>query len=260
MTTACCENAETVEPGSSVPCCVSEAPLRQPITLTVPSLGDLLKTLGILWTFDIVLGTLLLADLHTSGAHHVHRVGPQLQLLAASTAVQVWVLWHFVARKPRQPFLLGIGLAPVSLACVRRWAVIGSGWSAAALTVSSLSDASPHFFDDFFSSNSGLLALSTMFLVMPAFEEMYYRGFIFPVIKRYCGSVAACLFVIAWFTGLHGLQVEWDLTALWTVGAFSTLLTVQRAVYGSISIPLVTHVSYNATVVAFMLVTTLMGL
>jgi len=97
-----------------------------------------------------------------------------------------------------------------------------------------------------------VMALLAVFgvLIAPVVEEMFFRGFMFPVFERSLGLVFAVLATSAVFSLVHGMQYGWrwqNLLMLLGVGAvFGTL----RARTGSILPSTLVHASYNATLFA----------
>lgn len=97
-----------------------------------------------------------------------------------------------------------------------------------------------------------VMALLALFgvLVAPLVEEMFFRGFMFPVFERSLGLVFAVFATSAVFSLVHGMQYGWrwqNLLMLLGVGAvFGTL----RARTGSILPSTLVHASYNATLFA----------
>ena len=97
-----------------------------------------------------------------------------------------------------------------------------------------------------------VMALLAVFgvLIAPVVEEMFFRGFMFPVFARSLGLVFAVFATSAVFSLVHGMQYGWrwqNLLMLLGVGAvFGTL----RARTGSILPSTLVHASYNATLFA----------
>ena len=94
-----------------------------------------------------------------------------------------------------------------------------------------------------------VMALLSVFgvLVAPVVEEMFFRGFMFPVFEKSLGLAFAVFATSAIFSLVHGMQYGWrwqNLLILLGVGVvFGTL----RARTGSILPSTLVHASYNAT-------------
>jgi uncharacterized protein len=102
---------------------------------------------------------------------------------------------------------------------------------------------------DLASTPQGLAAISVMALLVPPFEEVYYRGFILPILRRSVGAVAAVLLVIVWFAAVHAFQVAGDLVAIVTIAFMGAVWTLQRQFTQSLIPPVLTHFSYNSVLV-----------
>ena len=80
-------------------------------------------------------------------------------------------------------------------------------------------------------------------------EEIYYRGFIFPVLCRKLGAVWSILIVTVWFGGVHAAQLHGDWALLPIVTGMGFIFTVQRYLTGSLLPSIVTHWTYNTFLV-----------
>ena len=90
----------------------------------------------------------------------------------------------------------------------------------------------------------------------PLMEELFFRGFLYPALARRIGMGAAVLLTAASFAVLHQGQLAhaWvPLTWLFLVG---TVLTVIRARTKSAALCVIVHMAYNATVFAFVFIST----
>lgn len=87
-------------------------------------------------------------------------------------------------------------------------------------------------------------------LLLPVCEEVYYRGFIYPVLRRAAGVPLAIAMVALWFTADHAMQLSGDWAALAVILLLGVMLTVLRERSGSTLAPAVAHFVYNAGLVA----------
>ncbi len=98
-------------------------------------------------------------------------------------------------------------------------------------------------------------------LVAPFVEEMFFRGFLFPVLARFLGrffsaaargrAAGAAVFLTALvFTAIHGPQLANHWASLSLLFAVSLAFTAARALTGSVAVPFLMHVSYNTTLFA----------
>jgi hypothetical protein len=87
-------------------------------------------------------------------------------------------------------------------------------------------------------------------LLAPVIEELFFRGFLFPVLARRKGVPLAVLLTSVAFMLIHVSQLggAWlPLVILFFVGLSFTLA---RAWTGSVAVPYLMHVAYNATLFA----------
>lgn len=92
---------------------------------------------------------------------------------------------------------------------------------------------------------SGYLLAAFGVLVAPLVEELFFRGFLYPAVARWTGSLASILITAAAFAGLHGAQLAYawaPLVVLFVVGA---VLTIIRARTGSVAMCVLVHMGYN---------------
>src|SRR5262249_35830842 len=86
----------------------------------------------------------------------------------------------------------------------------------------------------------------------PFFEEMFFRGFLYPVLDRRLGAAFAILFTAAAFGLIHAPQLAQAWGPVLVVFLVGLLLTVTRAVTKSLASSVLVHVAYNGTISAFL--------
>lgn len=92
--------------------------------------------------------------------------------------------------------------------------------------------------------------------IAPLIEELFFRGFLYPVLARRGGVAAAVLLTSVAFTLIHASQLAgaWlPLVILFFVGLAFTLA---RAWTGSVAVPYLMHLGYNLTLFAGLFVST----
>ena len=89
----------------------------------------------------------------------------------------------------------------------------------------------------------------------PLMEELFFRGFLYPVLARRMGKVIAILLTSTLFGLLHGAQLgySWAVLIIFLVGV---VLTTVRAVTKSVASSFLVHVGYNATLSALLFIAT----
>jgi membrane protease YdiL (CAAX protease family) len=100
-------------------------------------------------------------------------------------------------------------------------------------------------FDQFFAHRSDAY-LTAIFAVTlgPLMEEVFFRGFLYPVVARRTGAVSAILITALLFGAIHSPQYgySWAVLIIVLVGA---VLTTIRAVTKSVASSFLAHVGYN---------------
>jgi len=103
-------------------------------------------------------------------------------------------------------------------------------------------------------SNAWLLAAFGI-LVAPFVEEMFFRGFLYPVLARWNVGLAVVLTALA-FTAIHGPQLAIHWAPLLLLFSVSLVFTLARVQSGSVAMPFLMHVGYNSTLFAVLFLAT----
>lgn len=93
-------------------------------------------------------------------------------------------------------------------------------------------------------------------LVAPFVEEMFFRGFLYPVLARRVGVAAGVVLTSIGFALIHASQLgnHWaPLLVLFVVGLTFTLA---RAWTGSVAVPFLLHLGYNGALFTLLYITT----
>ncbi len=90
--------------------------------------------------------------------------------------------------------------------------------------------------------------------VAPFVEEVVFRGFIYPVVERWAGTVAAVVTTALLFSAVHVSQLwgSWPAIVLITVVGFT--LSIVRARANALLPSVIIHVSYNSTICLLFLI------
>lgn len=83
----------------------------------------------------------------------------------------------------------------------------------------------------------------------PLMEELFFRGFLYPVLARRWGLIAAISITSVAFGLIHGAQLAFSPGLVLIVFLVGLVLTLVRAKTGSVGSSFVVHVSYNSTLV-----------
>lgn len=92
---------------------------------------------------------------------------------------------------------------------------------------------------------SGYLLAAFGVLVAPLVEELFFRGFLYPAVARWTGSLASILITAAAFASLHGAQLAYAWAPLLVLFVVGAVLTIIRARTGSVATCVLVHMGYN---------------
>jgi membrane protease YdiL (CAAX protease family) len=210
---------------------------------------DLLIALPILWAFDLALGVALGVALVISGGSFELESVPWA-LLATTIVSNLFcavVTWYCVCRRHHQRFKEGFALRHPGRKALMVAVAIGivGGLTGTVLLV--LYSTGQSFMARLASTPSGLVAVVLMALFVPPFEELYYRGFVFPVLKNGLGAGWSIAIVTAWFGFAHSFQLAGDWVGIPVVLTMGLIWTLLRHWRDSLVPSIVCHWTYNTT-------------
>lgn len=103
--------------------------------------------------------------------------------------------------------------------------------------------------DRFFQTPLEAWALSLFGITMaPLFEELFFRGFLYPVLVRRLGSSPAIILTAAGFGFIHAPQLGHAWAPVLVVFLVGLVLTIARAVTKSVASGFIMHMAYNGTI------------
>ena len=210
------------------------------------SLGgkDLLIGVAIIWGFEIMLGVALVLWGGTSMQLVEHPVAILLTTLASSS-LTVLVAWFFTCKKYGKSIYAGFLISRPSRKCFIVSVAIGLGYGLLAIVLLSPYSTGRSMFAEMAKSPVGMSCMIIMALVLPVAEEVYYRGFIFPVLQCKWGSLVAVTVVTLWFATVHVFQNIEELIAIPVIAVAGGIFTIQRSITGNLVPSFVSHWSYN---------------
>lgn len=108
-------------------------------------------------------------------------------------------------------------------------------------------------FDQFFSSprDAYLMAIFAVTLG-PFMEELFFRGLLYPVLARRLGLFWAVLLTALPFALMHMFQYGYAWGVVLLIFIMGVVVTLVRALTGSVAASFLVHVGYNATEMALM--------
>lgn len=83
--------------------------------------------------------------------------------------------------------------------------------------------------------------------VAPLMEELFFRGFLYPVLVRRIGVVASIIVTAALFALIHSSQLGRSWSALLVIFIVGLVLTITRALRKSVGASWLVHMAYNGT-------------
>ena len=84
--------------------------------------------------------------------------------------------------------------------------------------------------------------------VAPAFEELAFRGFLYPALRRWTGMIIAAVLTSIPFALLHAQQLAHAASPLAMVFIVSLVLTAVRQRTGSVAASALVHATYNLSI------------
>ncbi len=258
-------------------------PGNEPLDVAVPEPPprsanwlDLLIVLAVAWSVELVLAVVLVV---AAGGPDLSRV--PLGLLAASLigwAVTLSVAWLFVCRKYGKSFAEGFAVRGVAWWLVLASVAIGVVASVLATLILSALPEGESLMTKLAKQPMGLFVLIAIALVLPPLEELYYRGFLYPILASSFGALAtwllksmgaaptdervghvlggigAVVVVSIWFGAVHIAQLAGTWMGIPIVFTMGVIWTVMRHRTGSVVPGMVCHFSYNLGLVVITLV------
>ncbi|HVP00522.1 MAG TPA: CPBP family intramembrane glutamic endopeptidase [Bryobacteraceae bacterium] len=169
-------------------------------------------------------------------------------------ALLLGVLHLLVAWRYRQPFWKSLGWKafrmPFLVAAAGPVLAVASSTLGVVLKAPPL----PSPIEDLISDRRSLLVMVLFLTVIgPVFEELIFRGFLFPLLARSMGPWAGILISAIAFALVHGAQYHWSWQHLAVVGTAGAVFGFVRYKSGSTAAATLVHTGYNATLfVAFL--------
>jgi uncharacterized protein len=174
------------------------------------------------------------------------------QTLISQSAL--YLLLHFalyllVAWRYRKPFWRSLGwVRPVRGAW---WCVVGGPLLAIAVSVLGAAFHAPEVPDPIKNLITGREALIIVMLfgvvVGPVYEEIFFRGFLFPLLAKTFGVAAGVILSAVPFALLHGPQYQWAWQQLVLVGIAGVAFGFVRSQTGSTAASTILHSCFNLT-------------
>jgi len=103
--------------------------------------------------------------------------------------------------------------------------------------------------DEFFRTARDAYVLSLFgVLFAPVFEEVFFRGFLYPVVARRLGFYPAIVITAILFASIHATQLKYSWGPVLIIFLVGIALTTVRALKKSLSATILMHMAYNGTI------------
>ena len=111
--------------------------------------------------------------------------------------------------------------------------------------------------DSFFRTPAEAWALGILSITLaPLMEELFFRGFLYPVLARSLGLPVAVFVTALGFALLHGAQLMFSWGPVLVIFLVGLILTVVRAKTNSVAASVLIHMAYNGTITVAMFAAT----
>jgi hypothetical protein len=111
--------------------------------------------------------------------------------------------------------------------------------------------------DTFFQTPAEAWALGILSITLaPLMEELFFRGFLYPVLARSLGLPISVFLTALGFALLHGAQLMFAWGPVLVIFVVGLVLTMVRAKTNSVGAGVVIHMAYNATITVAMFAAT----
>jgi hypothetical protein len=145
-----------------------------------------------------------------------------------------WTAIRWIWPRRYWPALIALGIAMVSMQGLERFFKLPQ-----------------HVPMEDFLSTPLMAVLTGVFAVTlgPLMEELFFRGFLYPVLARRSGMFAAIVITSVAFGIIHAAQLAFAWGLVLIIFVVGIVLTTVRAKTRSVAASFVVHVSYNSTLV-----------
>ena len=107
--------------------------------------------------------------------------------------------------------------------------------------------------DKFFNDMSSAYLMAFFGIaVAPLLEELFFRGMLYPILRRGFGVVVGLALTAAAFAAIHGAQLAYAWAPILSIFVVGVVLTVIRERTGSVAASVMTHSGYNFALFALL--------
>ena len=168
---------------------------------------------------------------------------------SAFFALLLAVLYVVIAIRYRQPFWRSLGW--VNPGRGMWFCIVGApalAFAAAALGVVLRAPPIPNLIEEMISGRASLIIVMLFVVVIgPVYEELLFRGFLYPLLAKSFGAAAGIVLSALPFALLHGPQNQWSWQHMTLVGLAGLTFGFARYKTGSTAAAAILHCGYNLT-------------
>jgi membrane protease YdiL (CAAX protease family) len=107
--------------------------------------------------------------------------------------------------------------------------------------------------DKFFSNATGAYLMAAFGVTLaPLLEELFFRGMLYPMLRRSWGVAAGVIVTGGAFACIHGIQLGWAWAPVLAIFVVGVVLTLVRERTDSVGASFLMHCGYNATLFALL--------
>jgi membrane protease YdiL (CAAX protease family) len=172
--------------------------------------------------------------------------------------VAVFVLMYLLIARAQRPFWRGVQWNwPTAAGLVGSLLMLGMALTILMEYVQRWLPMPPTLpMNQFFRNPTSAYLIAVMAVgAAPLIEELFFRGFLYPVLRRF-GAVLAVVATSLAFALVHGAQYGWAWPAVLVMFVIGLVLTITRARTGSVAASFLVHVGYNLMLFVLLFVTT----
>jgi membrane protease YdiL (CAAX protease family) len=112
-------------------------------------------------------------------------------------------------------------------------------------------------FDDLLQRHTAIILISVFAVTLgPFMEEMFFRGFLYPVLERRFGMIAGISVTALGFGLMHATQYGYSWASVLLICLVGVVLGVVRARKDSVAASFLVHMAYNGTIAVAMFAVT----
>lgn len=102
--------------------------------------------------------------------------------------------------------------------------------------------------DKFFNTATSAYLMAAFGITLaPLLEELFFRGMLYPLMRRWFGVILAVVVTAATFAAIHGAQLGYAWAPILSIFVVGVVLTLTRERTNSVAASFLTHCGYNFT-------------